>query len=216
MTPAIVSRHVANWSVSKMIVRRPVAAIALTVVLSLSVDSALGQTAQTAQGAQSFLRELFEDKSKTIGTWLATAGQTRLMDGSTALLLIKVAQLDDRDATGNSNPCVTTIRGLDFSRILLESSGVFYNPQESPLPPFPGVFSTPQFLDWGNASIIRSVGVNSVSTWYVTSASFRMNGSNGPTAAFRMSTQDADLADRIEYAMKFLKMSCEPASTTGF
>lgn len=170
---------------------------------------------QTAEGAQTFLRGVFDARSKGTG-WLAAAGQTRLMDGSNAVLLINVSQIDDRDASGESNPCITAIRGLDYSRVLLESSGVFYNPEESPLPAFPGVFGTPQFLDWGNASIIRSVGTTSTSTSYVTSATFRLNGSNGPNASFRLSTSDPDLADRIEYAMKFLKMSCEPPSSTGF
>lgn len=197
-----------------MKVYRPVAALA--VILTLTVGDAAAQPAQTAQGAQAFLRGLSEDKSKGVGTWLAAAGQTRMMDGAAALLLIKVAQIDDTDATGGHNPCTTTLRALDYGTVLLESGGSFYNREESPMPPFPGVFSTPQFLDWGNASIVRSVGTNPTSTWYITSATFRMNGSNGPNASFRMATVDSDLADRIEYAMKFLKMSCEPTSTTGF
>ncbi len=195
--------------------RNTAMALLATLCAAALNPAAAAPPAQTAEGAQTFLRSVFDDRAKGTG-WLAIAGQTRLMDGSNALLLINVSQIDDRDASGASNPCITAIRALNYSRIVLESSGVFYNPEESPLPAFPGVFGTPQFLDWGNASIIRSVGTTSTSTSYVTSATFRLNGSNGPNASFRLSTPDPDLAERIEYAMKFLKMSCEPPSSTGF
>lgn len=184
-------------------------------VMVAFTGSVHAQPTQTAQGAQDFLRAFFENRS-TGGRWLATTGLVPLDDGSPATLLIGVTAMDTIDGAGKSNPCVTTIRGLDFAKIVLESNGAFYNRGETPLPMFPGVFTTPQHLDWGKAAIVRGIGTNSTSTSHYVSATFRMNGQSGPNAAFRLSTFEVDMADRIEYAMKFLKMSCDASAETGF
>ncbi len=193
-------------------------AVRLTGVLvacAMAVSAAQAQPAQTAQGAQAFLRAFFDNRADG-GRWLEVPGMVSLINGTPATLLIGITAMDTVDAQGNSAPCVTAVRGLDFGNIVLESNGVYYNRGDSAMPVFPGVYTTPQYLHWGHASIIRRVGTSPTLTSHTISATFRMNGDVGPNAAFRLSTADPDIADRIEYAMKFLKMSCDPTAATGF
>jgi len=182
---------------------------------AMAFQPAYAQPAQTAQGAQDFLRAFFDNRADG-GRWLEVPGVVSLMNGTPATLLIVVTGMDNLDSDGVANPCITAIRGLDFSIILLESNGIFYNRNDSAMPTFPGVYTMPQYLHWGKASIVRRVGSSPTATSHTISASFRMNGDAGPNAAFRLSSADPDIADRLEYAMKFLKMSCDPTAGTGF
>jgi hypothetical protein len=70
------------------------------------------------------------------------------------------------------------------------------------------VLAPPHHIDWGQVKIARGTSGTSVSA-------------GQPHPAFgnifiTYETSDPDLLDRIEYAMKFLQMSCDPTSNTGF
>ena len=80
----------------------------------------------------------------------------------------------------------------------------------------PGVFATPLYVDWGKSSISRGIGTNPSTTWHYVSAHFTIDNAKTVPAYFRLSTQDSALADRIEYAMKFLQMSCDISAKDGF
>ena len=65
--------------------------------------------------------------------------------------------------------------------------------------------------------LIRAVVTNPTGAWTTINAQFSGNARDPqPPMSFRLSTQDTGLADRIEYAMKFLQASCDITADTGF
>ena len=68
-------------------------------------------------------------------------------------------------------------------------------------------FAAPHYIDWRKAKVARTADgtrilVTAPGPQYWTQLSFV--------------AMDADLTDRIEYAAKFLQMSCDPTANTGF
>lgn len=180
----------------------------------LAAAPAAAQPRQTAEGAQAFISSMFEMPG--VSKWLVADGQTRLVNGNPALLLLGIEEIQHVDRAGAKNACTTQIAKIRFDQNLLESGGAFYNTEASPLPAFPGVFTVPLYVDWGKSSISRGIGTNPTSTWHFVSARFTIDNAKTVPVYFRLSTQDSSLADRIEYAMKFLQMSCDTSAKDGF
>jgi hypothetical protein len=67
-------------------------------------------------------------------------------------------------------------------------------------------FAAPHYIDWGKATITR------------TPQGRILAASSGPKFRTELTYagQDPEMADRIEYAMKFLKASCDRTAGTGF
>ncbi|PZU48015.1 MAG: hypothetical protein DI568_08635 [Sphingomonas sp.] len=180
----------------------------------LAAAPASAQVKQTAEGAQAFISSMFEMPG--VSKWLIADGQTRLVNGNPALLLIGLEQIEHVDRTGAKNACTTQISKIRFDQTTLESGGAFYNVGDSALPALPGVFAAPLYVDWGKTSVSRGIGTNPTSTWHFVSARFTIDNAKTVPVYFRLSTQDSALADRIEYAMKFLQMSCDVSAKDGF
>ena len=131
---------------------------------------------------------------------------------------VRVAQLDAIDAYGRPNSCATRITQVvapvydenksdaandtrSFSFTLTYTNEAF---TYEPLTKF---MSPAQVIDWS------SVKVNRSPENYITVTS---KGEVFPTIHLTYFPADPDMADRIEYAMKFLAMSCDSSAGTGF
>ncbi|RZL28566.1 MAG: hypothetical protein EOP35_25985 [Rubrivivax sp.] len=66
--------------------------------------------------------------------------------------------------------------------------------------------ASPQWIDWRNVKIARAVNGGQMT------ASF----ANGKQTLHFAFSGESELIDRVEYAMKFLKMSCDDTAATGF
>jgi hypothetical protein len=123
---------------------------------------------------------------------------------------VRVSEVDAVDAYGRPNACTTRITQMvapdyddrksdvskdqhAFSFTVTQTDEVFtYESLEK--------FTSPaQVIDWGNVEIGRSA------EHYITVSS---KGQAFPAIHLTYLATDADLADRIEYAMRFLAMSC--------
>ena len=68
-------------------------------------------------------------------------------------------------------------------------------------------FAAPHYIEWGKAKVART-----------TDSALIVVTAPGPNFWTQLvfAPKDADLVDRIEYAAKFLQMSCDKAADTGF
>ena len=131
---------------------------------------------------------------------------------------VRVAQLDAIDAYGRPNSCATRITQVvaplydenksdatndtrSFSFTLTYTNEAF---TYEPLTKF---MSPAQVIDWSHVKINRSP------EHYITVSS---KGQAFPTIHLTYFAADPDMADRIEYAMKFLAMSCDASAGTSF
>lgn len=202
--------------------------ISLSVVFAalFYCSGANAQAGQTTAGAQEFLSTLANTQAalvkfhverlnqtltlksyrkKMLTGWVLEDTSTHNYDMSTSSFLVK--------KIGASGDCVTLIQELDFSQKDKEeysqradfSSGNF-TVEARLAPVFAVAVAPPHRIEWGKVDISRSSGSVGVST---------------PDARFgrfflSFSAPDPDMIDRIEYAMKFLKMSCDATASTGF
>lgn len=139
--------------------------------------------------------------------------------------LFGIVGLDAVNASGKPDACVTRIpRIYVSSQEKLEdhtvSEGVFPEKKlvgykDSPIRWYTDwkledplqKFAAPHYIDWRKAKVARTADgarilVTAPGPGYWTQLSFL--------------AMDADLTDRIEYAAKFLQMSCDPTANTGF
>jgi len=138
--------------------------------------------------------------------------------------MLGVDALDAVNADGKADACVTRISKIHMAaKEVLEGSTVDENtfPEkaligykdspirwyhswklESPLEKF----AAPHYIDWSKAKVSRTAD----GRVYV----------NAPGPNFRtlfvLVPNDPELSDRIEYAAKFLQMSCDKSASTGF
>ena len=195
--------------------KRAMFLLAAAASLALSGPAMAQAKKQTVEGAQAFLSSMLELPG--VSRWLVVDGETRLVNGNPAKLVVSLTNYDHVDADGVKTPCSTRLTELDFANILLESNGAFYVRGESVLPPLPGRFAPPLFVNWGKVQVSRAVVTNPTGAWTTINAQFSGNARDPqPPMSFRLSTQDTGLADRIEYAMKFLQASCDITADTGF
>lgn len=200
----------------------------------------MAQSAQTAESAQAFLAQIAKNESApaqvfvekvrvpyTYKVWEDKFLRGRVLtkdenDERDTKILLKVS-----DLKASSESCSTALYP-DHPAVASTSVNHRYNGEDMD---WEWKYNFPRFgvieIDWAKAKIRRGY-------WYIKGDSneygnaFYGNFSNadGVTAIFpdarygfvslQFKTSDADMLDRIEYAMKFLQMSCDPTSGTGF
>ena len=212
----------------------------------VSLPSVAAQGAQTAEGAQHFLATMagkvatrvhFVDAAgrtnyvtgkhtgevKTVkGGAIGKTKETNVAMPETfvdkQVSEIHAVTLDAIDAQGSPNACATRITAVtapsydDYKSDAGNDTRTFtftltYTNEQWTYEPLTKFTNPAQVIDWNDAKISRlSVGSISVSA----------KGQNFQTVHLTFDAGDPDLADRIEYAMKFLKMSCDESAGTGF
>jgi hypothetical protein len=199
-------------------------------------SSTLAGDGLTAQGAQEFLATM-AGQMTTYVTFVDAAGRKNYVTGKRTgqvktlkgglrkrtetiealpeqpvdkqLSEIRASRLEAIDAYGRANGCATRITEVtsppyDDSKSDIDSDNgsftfkVTYTDQFWNYEPVAKFMNPAQVIDWSNAAISRNVhGV------WVTST-----GQGYATISLSFATADANAADHIEYAMKFLILSC--------
>lgn len=223
---------------------RRTALVAFSAVISLPAIAAQGE--QTAQGAQRFLATMAKNLTTQVDfvdaagrtnyvTGKYTGSVKRIKGGAfgkpkeTTETLperfvdkqvtgVRASVLEAIDAQGRPNECATRITAVtaphydnfetdaesdDGSFSFLITSTAEYWKYE-PLTKF---MNPAQVIDWSTAKVNRSPQG---------SVTVTSKGQAFPTIHLTYMPGDPDLADRIEYAMKFLVMSCDQSAATGF
>ena len=206
---------------------------------TLAAGAALAQQNQTAEGAQRFLAALV--KKGNGHAWLVDAqGRTNHVRGKAVITTVEVgllseesrkierasekqlssfivSELDTQDPDGNVNACITRIAQWRPRESLVSTTnwtstdeGVFidtdYRHTQVLTFELSPELSSPQWIDWRNVKLTRSTNGAQMQVAF-TAKQHTVN------LAFHGET---DLVDRVEYAMKFLKMSCDDTASTGF
>lgn len=209
--------------------------------LFLSITAAHAQSAQTAEGAQAFLATMAK-RGFARATFVDAMGRpnhvtgTHIQQISRVKLSIKeekssgvvekslgefaVTALSSGDPQGSMDACTTRIDDFKPQVNLLEHSSTSWEE--------PGFmisvtvlsnqtwdytegfqkFTAPHFIDWRQAQVIRSNDGSRID--------ISTKGHAFPTNILSFVPGDPELADRIEYAAKFLRMSCDETADTGF
>jgi hypothetical protein len=128
---------------------------------------------------------------------------------------VRVSMLEAIDALGRPNACATRISQVTAApydeskstaplvRVLTYTRS--YKDEKWTYEPVTKFTDPAQVIDWGNVSISRRIDSVIVSTKGQTFSEVRLS----------YSTSDLDQADRIEYAMRFLAMSCGNNAASG-
>jgi hypothetical protein len=211
----------------------------------ISLPTAAAQGAQTAQSAQQFLATM-AGKVATQVNFVDAAGRTNYVIGKytgdvktikgglrktkeTVEALpervvekqvadIRASVLEAIDAHGRPNPCATRITEVvapNYDEYKSDAGSdnrsfsftLTYTNEQWKYEPLSKFMSPAQVIDWSDAKVNRSPqGAITVTS----------KGQTFPTIHVTYVPGDPDLADRIEYAMKFLVMSCDESTGTGF
>ena len=215
-----------------------IVAVALAVALSAGAQA---QEGQTAEGAQAFLalmaerglaRVTFVDaagrpnhaagtyEDKTTRIWMSAKEQSSTRPIERSLGELGVTGLAQGGLQDASDACSTRVTAVQPPANLFESKSSTW--QE------PGfgvsvsvikietwnysdgfkVFAGEHAIDWRQAKVARS---NDGSRIDITAS-----GRTFPTIILSFVPGDTELGDRIEYASKFLRMSCDETAATGF
>lgn len=206
---------------------------------ALAASGAQAQQGQTAEGAQKFLSALV--KKGNAHTWFIDAqGRTNHVRGKATttvtriellgpeesrseraiekqLAAFTVAEVDSQGPDGKPNACLTRIAKWEARDPLVENrnwqsvdEGMLIDTTilhaESSTYELPPELLTPHWIDWRNVKIARSTNGAQMTASY-----------KGKTYTAHLAfTGETELVDRVEYAMKFLKMSCDDTAATGF
>jgi hypothetical protein len=214
---------------------RWLASVALGVTVHSSPVAA--QDAKTAEGAQRFLAAT-APKIRTLVQFVDAAGRTNYVTGKYTgdvtttkgglrktkttveplpqkdvdkqLSDVRAAVLEPIDAYGRPNACatrITTVTAPPYDEVKSDTSDdtrsfswtLTQTNEAWKYEPLTKFMSPAQVIDWTNVRIYR--GANGEVTVSSKGQSFR-------TVHLTLYAADPDQADRIEYAMKFLMMSC--------
>lgn len=211
------------------------AALAVGVVLSSTAVAA--EDVKTAQGAQQFLAELVKTvqtkvEFKDAAGWTnyvtgKYTGQVKTIKGGLRkqketienlpekfvdqqLPDLRASVLEPMDRWGRANACATRITEVTappYDVVKSDANNdtrsfswtLTYTNETWTYEPLTKFMSPAEVIDWSNASVARGAE-NSI---FVASKGHRF-----PTIYLRFVAENPDLADRIEYAVKFLVMSC--------
>lgn len=199
------------------------------------------QRAQTAEGAQGFLaamakrgfvRATFVDASgranhltgvhqvKTTRVKLSIKEEESTKAVERSLGELVVTELASGDAQGAADACSTRIGGFQPPAGLFEvKSGHWDEPgfltpvtviqteSWNYLESFQAL-AGPHLIDWRQAKVVRSNDGSRIDV--------SAKGQKFPTNILSFVPGDSELADRIEYAAKFLRLSCDEVAETGF
>ena len=187
----------------------------LVAAIALAYQPASAQVKQTVDGAQQFLQGLNAGGGTGSYPTYAVRGFSTF-DGLRSSLSYWQKAIDDIDESGKRNPCVTRITDIGQQPKII-AKGVIWQMGDRTVLSLPaGGFPLPRYIHWGKVSINRQtvVGADPAIPIHYVYASQTMPGSGEESVGF--SPRDAGMADRIEYAMKFLQASCDESASTGF
>lgn len=204
-----------------------------------SACAAQAQQGQTAEGAQRFLAAVVK-KGNAQAWFIDAQGRTNYVRGKAVkttttvgvisndeaqserlvekqLPAFPVAEVDTQGADGKPDACLTRIAKWSPSVPLVESNS-WQTTDEGFLIDTPilhaetstyelsAELGAPHWIDWRNVKLARSLNGTQMT------ASFKEKNYLTHLAF----TGEAELVDRVEYAMKFLKLSCDDTTATGF
>ena len=206
---------------------------------ALAATGAQAQQGQTAEGAQRFLAALV--KKGNGHTWFVDAqGRTNYVRGKAVkttttigiidnekkvterplekqLSSFNVTEVDSQGVDGKPDACLTRISKWQVREPLTESNN-WQTTDEGFLIDTPilhaevstyepsAELNSPHWIDWRNVKLSRSTNGAQMT------ASFKEKNFTAHLAF----TGETELVDRVEYAMKFLKLSCDDTTATGF
>ncbi|MCR6628460.1 MAG: hypothetical protein NVV67_20135 [Pseudoxanthomonas sp.] len=215
--------------------------VLVATILSLVSTNAGAQGTQTAEGAQTFLATMAK-RGFARATFLDTLGRPNYVAGTHTVEIsrIKLSIKEEKstnavekslgefaltdlaygDAQGTADACTTRIDGIQMPASAYEHSStsweepgfmvsvtVMKNESWNYTEGF-RKFAGPHFIDWRQAQVVRSNDGGRIDV--------RVKGQAFATNILSFVPGDPELADRIEYAAKFLRMSCDEAAATGF
>lgn len=216
-----------------------VLAAACTCLLPLAAHA---QGTQTAEGAQAFLASMAK-RGFARATFIDALGRSNFVVGThkvktqrifgssvkeenssdaveKSLGELTVTALGSGDAQGAADACTTRIDEVKSGNLFDTTSKsweekkfllpviVLQNETWEYMDAFRANFNDPNFVDWRQAKVVRS---NDGSRIDITA-----KGQKFATNTLSFVPGDSELADRIEYAAKFLRMSCDEVAETGF
>lgn len=180
-------------------------ATAATLLLAGGVHA---EVKQTVEGAHSFLRNAPGISIRYVPVGVVS------FDGVPAVLSMKVSEYDNVDQNGKHNPCVTRITKLDYGNNTVYSQGTRWGPTVDGVIMLKSLneFPPPRYINWGKASISR------ITSSLDDGLSRRelVLATSGASDGYGLSVTDPLVADRVEYAMRFLQASCDETASTGF
>lgn len=194
---------------------------------------------QTAEGAQRFFAALV--KKGNAQAWFVDAqGRTNPVRGKAVrtsthvgivsddeqrservvekqLSAFAVSSIDTQGPAGQRDACLTRIAQWEVREPLTETrswhdvdSGILIDTaivhKETTGYELPAELAGPHWIDWRNVKLARATNGSAMT------ASFKEKN----FVAHLAFTGETDLIDRVEYAMKFLKMACDDTAATGF
>jgi hypothetical protein len=197
---------------------------------------------QTAEGAQTFLAAMAK-RGLAQATFIDAAGRanhvvgthqvkttrikTSIKEESTSALVEKslgalaVSALSAADAAGEMDACTTRIDAVQPPTVGLyehkidswEEPGflVSITVMQQQIWDYNAAFQSfagPHFIDWRDTKVARSNDGTQIT--------ITAKGQKFPTNMLTFASPDTELLDRIEYAVKFLRLSCDEAGDTGF
>lgn len=215
-------------------------------VSSSAVAAQSAQSAQTAEGAQQFLAQMATKVHTRVHFMDAAgrynyvtgkySGNVKTIKGGAfgkpketiqflpeqfvekQLFEVRASLLEAIDTEGRPNACATRITNVvaqpydDARSGTGDDSTTFtftltYTTQTWTYEPLTKFMSPAQVINWGNAKIVRNADGSITAT---------SKGQTFPVIHLTYVAGDFDLAARIEYAMKFLLMSCDETAASGF
>lgn len=194
---------------------------------------------QTAEGAQRFFSALVK-KGNAQAWFVDGQGRTNHVRGKAVretthvgivsdneekserlvekqLAAFPVTAVDSQGPAGQQDACLTRIAKWDVREPLTESrnwndvdSGFLVDTaivhKEKTSYELPPELAAPHWIDWRNVKLVRATNGSAMT------ASFKEKN----FIAHLAFTGEVELVDRVEYAMKFLKMACDDTAATGF
>lgn len=196
----------------------------VAVISTLIAGNSNAQIKQTVEGAQKFLQSQAENAGPA-GMWpfwgvngiVTSTGD--LSRGKYGPLAKTIYSIDMIDESGESNPCVTRVNKIGDQAPSWLAGGVSwkYEPEflhlSMPLSSFP----VPRYFHWGKVSIKREkIGRYDGTDMRDTIMAIYLPSPGAKTEVLGFEYVDPGMADRTEYAMKFLQASCDITADTGF
>lgn len=136
---------------------------------------------------------------KQLTPFVVTDIDTEGSDGKKDACLTRLAKWQVREQLVESNSWSTTDEGFLIDTPVLHSEISQYE--------LPAELLAPHWIDWRNVKLNRSTNGAQITV------SFK---EKNYLANLAFVPGEPELADRIEYALKFLKMSCDDTAATGF
>ncbi|MDR7332378.1 hypothetical protein [Roseateles asaccharophilus] len=135
---------------------------------------------------------------KQLGAFTVSSIDSQGPDGKPDACLTRIAKWETKEQFVENKSWQTTDEGILIDTPILHNENSTYELT----PELVG----PHWIDWRNVKLARSTNGAQMT------ASFKAKN----FTAHLSFTGETELVDRVEYAMKFLKMSCDDTTATGF